>query len=68
MREMRRIMMQVKKVKGMEKWKKTKRKKMWYYLMNFVLQLDNVACEDDKSDIQRLWKKEWEHVNNTKKI
>ena len=38
------------------------------YLMNFVLQLENVAGEDDKSDIQRLWKKEWEHVNNTKKI
>ena len=25
------------------------------YLMNFVLQLENVAGEDDKSDIQRLW-------------
>ena len=34
------------------------------YLMDFVLQLEYVADEDDKADIQRLWKKESDHVNN----
>ena len=36
--------------------------------MDFVLQLEYVADEDDKSDIQRLWKKELDHVNNMKEM
>ena len=34
------------------------------YLIDFVLQLEYVAYEDDKANIQRLWKKEPDHVNN----
>ena len=32
-------------------------------LMDFVLQLEYVADEDDNTDIQRMWKKELGHVN-----
>ena len=38
------------------------------YLIDFVLQLEYVAAEDDKADIQRLWKKESDHVNNMKEM
>ena len=37
-------------------------------LMEFILQLDNVADEDDKSDIQRLWKKELNHIMYMKEL
>ena len=36
--------------------------------MDFVLQLEYVADQDDKADIQRLWKKESDHVNNIKEM
>merc|ERR1712074_481188 len=37
------------------------------YLMDFVLQLEYVADEEDKIDIQRVWKKELEYVTIMKK-
>ena len=30
--------------------------------MDFVLQLESVANEDDKSEIERLWKKQLNHI------
>jgi hypothetical protein len=37
-------------------------------IMEFILQLESVADEDDQSDIQRLWKKELKHVMNMKQM
>ena len=36
--------------------------------MDFVLQLENVADGEDKSDIQRLWKKELIHIMYIKQL
>ena len=38
------------------------------HLMDFVLQLEYVADEEDKIDIQRLWKKELNHIKYMKEL